>query len=98
MLIWVTWINLDERLEDMVLTKLDRKVPKPSNLEVLGQNLVEAGHEIGYHYGTILAKVGESEKKLGAVEKDFVLKSNDCFLQPLKSFLDGQMKTIQVRF
>jgi endophilin-B len=79
----------------MVLTKLDRKVPKPNNLEVLGQNMVEAGHEIGYQYGTILVKVGEAEKRLGHTEKEFVLKSNDCFLQPLKSFLEGQMKTIQ---
>jgi hypothetical protein len=82
----------------MVLSKLDRKVPKPNNLETLGQNMVEAGHEIGYQYGAMLAKVGETEKKLGATEKDFVQKSNDCFLQPLKSFLDGQMRTIQVCF
>lgn len=71
-------------------------MPKPNNLEVLGQNLVEAGHEIGYQYGVHLVKVGEAEKRLGAAEKEFVQKSNDCFLQPLKSFLDGQMRTIQV--
>ena len=47
--------------------------------------------------GHILNKVGEVEKRLGQFEKDFVQKSSDCLLQPLKSFLDGQMKTIQVR-
>ena len=46
--------------------------------------------------GNILAKVGETEKKLGNTEKEFVQKCSDCFLQPLKSFLEGQMKTIMV--
>jgi hypothetical protein len=45
-----------------------------------------------------MVKVGEAEKKLGLAEKDFIQKSSDCFLQPLKSFLEGQMKIIQVRF
>lgn len=43
-----------------------------------------------------MVKVGEAEKKLGANEKEFIQKSSDCFLQPLKSFLEGQMKIIQV--
>lgn len=81
-----------------MLTKLDRKMPKPNNLEILGQCFVESGHEIGniHPYGNILNKVGEAEKKLGQTEKEFVQKTSDCFLQPLKSFLDGQMKTIMV--
>jgi hypothetical protein len=88
----------DERLEDFVLTKLDRKQSKPNNLEVLGHTFEEASNEIGnqHPYGSILAKVGDAEKKLGLTEREFVQKSSDCFLQPLKSFLDGQMKTIQV--
>ncbi len=102
------------------MTKLDRKAPKPNNLEILGQCLIDAGHEIGslYQYckknsfvfsskrmrlylslivANILLKVGEAEKRLGLNEKEFVNKSSDCLLQPLKSFLEGQMKTIQVR-
>ena len=46
--------------------------------------------------GSTLIKVGEAEKKLGYVEKEFVLKASDSFTQPLKSFLEGQMKIIQV--
>ncbi|CAF0859068.1 unnamed protein product [Brachionus calyciflorus] len=89
--------NPNERLEELVLTKLDRKVPKPNNLELLGNCFVEAGNEIGnsYQYGSVLIKVGEAEKRLGSIEKEFVQKSSDCFLQPLKSFLEGQMKIIQ---
>ena len=49
------------------------------------------------HTANILLKVGEAEKRLGLNEKEFVNKSSDCLLQPLKSFLEGQMKTIQVR-
>lgn len=30
-----------------MLTKLDRKVAKPNNLEVLGHCLIDASHEIG---------------------------------------------------
>lgn len=80
------------------MTKLDRKISKPNNLEILGHTFAEASQEIGtqHPYGNILAKVGEAEKRLGQTEKEFVQRSSDCFLQPLKSFLDGQMKTIQV--
>lgn len=46
---------LDERLEDFLLTKLDRKVEKPNNLEILGLTFLEAGHEIGtlHPYGNL---------------------------------------------
>ena len=43
----------------------------------------------------MLAKVGETETRIGEFEKDFVMKSSDVFLSPLKNFLDGQMKSIQ---
>jgi hypothetical protein len=44
----------------------------------------------------MLARVGETEKKIGESEKEFVNKANECFVTPLKNFLDGQMRTIQV--
>lgn len=48
--------------------------------------------------GNVLIKVGEAEKKLGQLEKEYIQKSSDCLLQPLKSFLEGQMKIILVRY
>jgi endophilin-B len=39
--------------------------------------------------------VGEAEKKLGYAEKEFIQKASESFAQPLKSFLEGQMKIIQ---
>lgn len=93
--------NPNERFEDLVLTRIDKdrghKVPKPNNLENLGHCFVDASNEIGYGYpyGAILAKVGEAETKIGEHEKDFVSKSSEVFIQPLKGFLEGQMRSIQ---
>jgi hypothetical protein len=46
--------------------------------------------------GNALIKVGDAEKQMGYAEKIFVQKCSDSFIQPLKSFLEGQMKMIQV--
>lgn len=89
--------NPQERLEDFLLSKIDRRVTKPNNLELLGQCFEESGQEIGlnHQYGNLLVKIGDAEKNLGASEKEFVNQSSECFVQPLKTFLEGQMKTIQ---
>ncbi|KAK2147741.1 hypothetical protein LSH36_538g01023 [Paralvinella palmiformis] len=42
-----------------------------------------------------LVKVGQTEQKLGNAEKDFIHSASNNFLQPLKAFLDGDMKTLQ---
>jgi hypothetical protein len=49
----------DERIEDYLLTKLDKKPMKPNNLETLGHCLRESGQEIGSatQYGTIKNKI-----------------------------------------
>ena len=95
--------NPNERIENLVLNTLDKthghKV-KPNNLELLGHCFVDASNEsgYGYPYGAMLAKVGEAETKLGQQEREFVGKSSEVFLSPLKEFLGGQMKSIQVKF
>lgn len=38
--------------------------------------------------------MGESEQKLGQCERDFIGSAGLCFVQPLKKFLDGEMRTI----
>lgn len=92
--------NPNERFEDLVLTRIDKdrghKI-KPNNLELLGHCMVDASNEIGYGYpyGAILAKVGEAETKLGEQEREYVTRSSEVFLNPLKTFLEGQMKQIQ---
>ena len=46
--------------------------------------------------GSALVKCGQIEQKLGVAERDFLQSAANTFLQPLKAFLDGDMKTVQV--
>jgi hypothetical protein len=46
--------------------------------------------------GSSLIKVGQTEQKLGQAHKEFEHVVCNNFLQPLKGFLDGDMKTVQV--
>lgn len=39
-------------------------------------------------------KVGQTEQKLGQIERDYIANVNQCYLTPLKKYLDGEMKTI----
>lgn len=58
--------------------------------------LFKAGGEFGQDgpYGNALIKVGQAEQKLGQGERDFIASAGICYIQPLKKFLDGEMKTI----
>ncbi len=47
--------------------------------------------------GSCLVKVGQTEQKLGQAEREFIQTTANNFLQPLKAFLDGDMKTLQAR-
>ncbi len=47
--------------------------------------------------GSALVKVGQTQQKLGQAERDFIASSANGFIQPLRAFLDGDMKTVQVR-
>lgn len=46
--------------------------------------------------GNSLLKVGQTEQKLGDCEKTFILTATTEYMQPLKVFLDTDMKTITV--
>lgn len=58
--------------------------------------MVEAGTSLGpgTAYGSALIKVGQWEQKLGQTERDFIGSAGMCFTQPLRKFLDTEMKTI----
>lgn len=43
-----------------------------------------------------MIKVGQAEKNLGGAERDFGRSVHTHFLQPLRRFLEGDMKTIIV--
>jgi endophilin-B len=89
--------NPNERLEDFILTKLDQKSLNKANIyEQLGHCMCEAGNDFGpsTQYGSTLIKCGHSHQKLGQVHKEFVQSAANGFMQPLKSFLDGEMKSL----
>lgn len=44
--------------------------------------------------GSALIKVGQCQQKLGQVERDFIGTAANCYIQPLRKFLDGEMKTV----
>lgn len=89
--------NPGNRIEDFIYDKIEKKRPsRLSNLEYLGLDMIESGNEFGpgTAYGTALIKVGQYEQKLGQTERDFIGSAGICFTQPLRKFLEGEMKTI----
>ncbi|XP_071496176.1 endophilin-B1-like isoform X2 [Diadema antillarum] len=89
--------NPNSRLEDYVNTKLDRRTrDRESNLEQQGSAMIDAGNELGpgTQYGATLIQVGQTQRKLGQLQREFVHLSLSNYIVPLRSFLDGDMKTI----
>lgn len=89
--------NPGNRIEDFIFEKIEKKKPQRlSNIEYLGLDMIEAGGEFGQDgaYGTALIKTGQAEQKLGQCERDFIGSAGICYIQPLKKFLEGEMKTI----
>lgn len=41
-----------------------------------------------------MIKVGQTEQKLGQTEREFIHSAEMTFVQPLRQFLEGEMKTI----
>ncbi|XP_066507940.1 endophilin-B1-like isoform X2 [Hoplias malabaricus] len=89
--------NPNVRMEEFLYEKLDRKVPtRANNHELLGESLIDAGHEFGpgTAYGSALIKCGETEKQLGSAEKEFIHSSAINFLTPFRNFIEGDYRTI----
>lgn len=90
--------NPGNRVEDFIYERIEKKRPnRLSNLEYLGLDMIAAGSEFGpgTAYGSTLIKAGNCEQRLGQTERDFIGSAGIAFVQPLKKFLDGEMKTIQ---
>ncbi|XP_024116014.1 endophilin-B2 isoform X2 [Oryzias melastigma] len=85
------------RIEEFLYEKLDMKAPsRVTNTELLGQHMEDAAKEFGFEspYGSTLVKVGEYERRLGVVEKDFIQTADISFLSPLRNFLEGDWRII----
>uniref|UniRef100_A0A8C6YG12 Endophilin-B2 n=1 Tax=Naja naja TaxID=35670 RepID=A0A8C6YG12_NAJNA len=89
--------NPSARVEEFLYEKLDRKVPsRVTNGELLAQYMMEAASDFGATtpYGKTLIKVGETERRLGGAERDFIHAASINFLTPLRNFLEGDWRTI----
>ncbi|KAM6243666.1 endophilin-B2 isoform 3-T3 [Porphyrio hochstetteri] len=89
--------NPSARVEEFLYEKLDRKVPsRVTNGELLAQYMAEAANDFGpgTPYGKTLIKVGETQRRLGAAERDFIHSASINFLTPLRNFLEGDWRTI----
>lgn len=90
--------NPNQRMEDMVYEKLDkRKKDRVTNFETLGTSMVDAGHDFGpgTSYGNALVKCGQAQIQMAGAERDFISSTVNNFLTPMHNFLEGDMKTIQ---
>ncbi|XP_058674466.1 endophilin-B2 isoform X3 [Ammospiza caudacuta] len=89
--------NPSARVEEFLYEKLDRKVPsRVTNGELLAQYMTEAANDFGpgTPYGKTLIKVGETQRRLGAAEREFIRSASISFLTPLRNFLEGDWRTI----
>ncbi|XP_068561801.1 endophilin-B2b isoform X3 [Cebidichthys violaceus] len=85
------------RIEEFIYDKLDKKLPsRTTNPELLGQYMLEAAQDFGPEtpYGSTLITVGEYQKRLGGAERELLQTSAAGFLTPLRSFLEGDWRTI----
>ncbi|XP_043998571.1 endophilin-B1-like [Gambusia affinis] len=90
--------SLGARLEDRLYEHLEWSAPpRPRAHELLGDQMTQAGLEIGSNtpYGTALIRCGEAQKQLGEAERKFAECTNIHFLTPLKSFTEGEYRAIQ---
>lgn len=84
-------------MEDFLLEKIDRRrLAKLSNLDYLGLDMVEAGNDLGPGtvYGSTLLKVGLCQQKLGTLERDFASSAAQVYSDPLKKFMESDLKSI----
>ncbi|XP_039176931.1 endophilin-B1 isoform X3 [Crotalus tigris] len=89
--------NPNARIEEFVYEKLDRKAPsRLNNPELQGQHMIDAGNEFGpgTAYGNALIKCGETQKRIGAADRELIQTAAINFLTPLRNFIEGDYKTI----
>jgi endophilin-B len=90
---------ISEKLDLKGLDNLNlKKDQRPNNLEHLGAAMQEAGQTFGpdIAYGSALLKVAQTQMKLGASEREMVQTTTNQTLAPIRRFLEGDMKNIQV--
>lgn len=85
------------RAEQALHEKVQAYTPTNINeTDLLGNLMISAGSDFGSTtpYGNALVKCGEIQKKLSEIEREFVESTVKNYIQPLKAFLENDMKTI----
>uniref|UniRef100_A0A0K2UP37 BAR domain-containing protein n=1 Tax=Lepeophtheirus salmonis TaxID=72036 RepID=A0A0K2UP37_LEPSM len=82
--------------ENVPVDKIGITNTRLSNLEYLGTDMIEAGNEFGAEtpYGSALIRVGQTEKSLGEIEREYIRGGHTGLIAPLQNFLDDDMKNI----
>ncbi|XP_074601278.1 SH3 domain containing GRB2 like, endophilin-B isoform X2 [Brevipalpus obovatus] len=88
--------NPGARVEDFIYEKLEKKKERSRVVEQLGFDMIDAAQEFGTdtQYSRALIKVGQTQQKIGQSEKEFIRASYKGFIQPLKKFLDEDMRNV----
>ncbi|XP_076150308.1 endophilin-B1-like isoform X1 [Alosa pseudoharengus] len=89
--------NPNVRIEEFLYEKLEKMPPvRPNNLELLGECMIDSGHELGpgTAYGNALVKCGEVEKQLGSAEREYSQSLAINFITPLRNFIEGDCKIL----
>lgn len=93
--------NPGTRVEDYLIEKLavgEKRKERLRNLEWLGSNMVAAGQDLtpGDTYGSALIKCGQTQLRVGQIEREYAAKADKNFIKPLKKFLDEDAKALTV--
>lgn len=82
--------------DNVPVDKIGIKNERLTNFEYLGNDMIEAGNEfgVGTAYGSALIRVGQTQQRLGQIEKEYIQNGNHGIIAPLERFLDGEMKNI----
>jgi len=75
-----------------VKSHLNNSKVKPNKHETFGNCLLDASNDFLFSdYGKNLRTLGEAQKQLAQYEREYVNESKKVFVEPLKSFLTGEL-------
>lgn len=90
--------NPTSRLQSKVFDAMSTaKATKLNVYDVLGTALIDAGNDLGNNlpYGDSLVKTGSVQQKIAGAQREYSQAVAKVLINPLKNFLDGDMKTIE---
>jgi len=85
----------NDKLYD-VKSRFNQAAVKANKHETFGNCLLDASNEMMFSdYGKDLRLLGDAEKQIALCEREFIKESSIVFVEPLSSFLSGELAAIQ---